>query len=328
VGDTLWGTPAIRALKESFPDSLVGVLTNRLGADLLSGNPYIDRLYQFHRGGRGLAGLLRELRRERYDTVFVFHASDRIIYPLIVLTGASEIIGYREDCKGLDSLLTKVVAFQAEVHGVTRRFHLMEGFGVNSYNNSLAMYLSKEEELHAVDILRNAGIAEDQLLLVVHPGAQKPYKVWPASSYVQAAGELARRHGLRVIVTGNDQERNLAEEVAKGIPDAVSMAGDLTLRETAAILARSSLMLTNDTGPMHISFALGKPTVAIFAPTNPELCGPNGAPNASVVRGTLVCDPCIGKKCLTPRCLEQITVAEVVGAAEELLKNTMKYSSS
>jgi ADP-heptose:LPS heptosyltransferase len=78
-------------------------------------------------------------------------------------------------------------------------------------------------------------------------------------------------------------------------------------------------MLTNDTGPMHIAFALGTPTVALFAPTDPALCGPNGATKAVVVRGELVCDPCIGKECRTPRCLEQIPVEKVLRAAESLL---------
>lgn len=323
VGDTLWGTPAIRALKETFPDSFVGMLTNQLGAELLQGNIFIDRFHIFRRGGRGLAGLFRDLRTEQYDTVFVFHASDRIIYPLIALTGATEIIGYREDCKGLESLLTTSIALPPDAHGITRRLLLMDGCGVTSRDNSLALYLSAEEKLRADNILQLAGVGDKKLLLI-HPGAQKPYKCWPAASFAKAAMELVDKHGFKVIITGNDKEMPLADEVARGISGAINLAGSMTLRETAAVVERCSLMLTNDTGPMHIAFALGTPTVALFGPTDPALCGPAGAAKAIVVKGDIICAPCIGKKCQTPRCLEQIPVTEVVKAAEILLKEISK----
>lgn len=86
IGDTLWGTPAIRALKETYPDSFVGVLTTPTGAELLKGNPYIDRFFIFRRGINGIFSLLNllvELRKERFDVAFIFHASDRVIWPLV-----------------------------------------------------------------------------------------------------------------------------------------------------------------------------------------------------------------------------------------------------
>jgi ADP-heptose:LPS heptosyltransferase len=107
--------------------------------------------------------------------------------------------------------------------------------------------------------------------------------------------------------------------VASGIAGAISSAGCLSLRGTAALIGRMALFITNDTGPMHIAFALKTPTIALFSPTDPALCGPYKAEKALALRKDTTCVPCIGKKCYNPLCLAQISPREVVVAAEKLL---------
>lgn len=322
IGDTLWGTPAIKALRKTFPHGQISVLTNPSGYEILKGNPCTDDIFIFRRGLRGcfsLPGLLAQLRRKNIDTVFIFHASDRIIWPICFFTGASEIIGIEGQNKGLDFILTQAKSPQNNIHGIEARLRLVKQVGAETPDQSISVHLSGEDRENAGRFLESNGIKENSLLIGFHPGAQEPFKCWPAKNFIDAGNVLMNRYDCRIIITGNSNEKALAEDIASGIRGAVPVAGKLSIRETAAIIEKMSLFVTNDTGPMHIAFALKTPTIAIFSPTDPVLCGPHHAERAITIKKPITCNPCIGKKCLTPACMEQVTVDEVIAEAKTLL---------
>lgn len=330
IGDTLWGTPAIRALKEAYPDSYIGMLTTAIGCELLKGNPYIDRFFIFKRGLRVLTllKLLKELRQERFGVAFIFHASDRIIWPLVFFTGAPQIIGIVGQSKGLDFILTKAIE-QDNVHGVDMRLRLVGEAGASRKNESApVLYLSEAETIDASKFLETLGFDENFTIIGFHPGAQKPFKCWPAERFIETGRRLVKDIGCKVIITGDRNEKGLCEYIASQITGAVSIAGKATLRETAAIIEKMHLFITNDTGPMHMAFALGTPTIAIFCPTDPGLCGPYNAKDVVIIKRPVTCNPCIGKECQRPVCMEQITVEEVVEGAELLLKVERRYADN
>ncbi|GAB4420741.1 MAG: glycosyltransferase family 9 protein [Thermodesulfovibrionales bacterium] len=321
IGDTLWGTPAIRALKETYPKCYLGVLTNVTGAELLKGNPYIDRFFIFKRGFRilSLLRLLRELRKERFEVAFIFHASDRIIWPLVFLTGAGEIIGIKGQNKGLDFILTKAVG-KKDIHGIEMRLMLIKEAGVSYMPGTVpSLYLTEEERKSAAEFYEKLGFDRSSLIVGLHPGAQKPFKCWPLRNFIETANRLVRELGCKIIITGDSRERGTCEELASKIEGAVSIAGKSSLRETAAAIEQMDLYITNDTGPMHIAFALKTPTIALFCPTDPGLCGPYRAEKTITIKKPITCNPCIGKECLNPVCMEQITVEEVTMAAKSLI---------
>ncbi len=320
IGDTLWGTPAIRALKEGYKDGYISVMTTDTGAELLKENPYIDRVFIFRRGKiLSLFGLIRDLRKERFEMAFIFHASDRIIWPLVFFSGVSEIIGMIGQNKGLDFILTRGIRQEA-VHGVEMRLRLIREAGVYNSESASTIYLTGEERKRGQEILEEMGFHETSLIIGLHPGAQKPFKCWPLRNFVETGNRLVKDLGCRIVVTGGNKERRLCEELASKITGAVSVAGITSLRETAAIIERMSLFITNDTGPMHMAFALETPTIALFSPTDPVLCGPYNAKSAVIIKKPIICSPCIGKGCSTPVCMEQITAYEVIDAAESLLE--------
>lgn len=324
IGDTLWGTPAIASLKETYPESYIGVLTNPLGFELLKENPNIDEIFIFKRGLNGLLSLptlLKRLRHKGFETVFIFHASDRIIWPISYFTGASEIIGIDGQNKDIDFILTQTINPQNDVHGIEARLNLVKLAGVKAFHKSLSICLTDRDREEAVNFLKNQGINEEIILVGLHPGAQKPFKCWPLKNFISFGISIEEKFRCRIILTGNSDEKPLADKVASQIRGAVSVAGKLSLRGTAAVIERLSLFITNDTGPMHIAFAVKTPTIALFCPTNPKLCGPYNAENAIVIEKPVTCKPCIGKKCLDPVCMEQIPVEEVIAEAGSLLNN-------
>ncbi|HMK61284.1 MAG TPA: glycosyltransferase family 9 protein [Dissulfurispiraceae bacterium] len=320
VGDTLWGTPALNALRRTYPDSYIGILTNPLGADILKGNPTINEVFVFRRGISGIINLpflIRALRNRRLGSAFIFHASDRIIWPIIALSCASEIIGFAGQSKGLDYILTRIVSVKEPLHGVENRFRMLANAWVDRNDETLSLYLTEEDRREAEAFLEKNGIASNELLIGIHPGAQKPFKCWPAKNYSEVGNFFKDRY--RIVITGNAAEKDLADRVRSGIGGAVSAAGRLSLRGTAALIRKMSLFITNDTGPMHMAFALKAPVIAIFGPTDPRLCGPCRVENVTVIKAEEICSPCIGKRCENPVCLEQITSGDVIDAAKTML---------
>ena len=322
IGDTLWGTPALAALKETYPDSRIGVLTNPAGYELLKGNPCIDDLFIFRRGAQGVLSapvLTRKLSREGFDTAFIFHASDRIVWLITFLSGVPEIIGMEGQNKGLDFILTRLIPPQKTVHGIEARLNLVSRAGAVTRNKTTSVYLSEEDRESASRFCERYGLTGHSPLIGLHPGAQKTYKCWPPERFIELGRLLTGQFGCRIVVTGNAEEKSLADRIASAIDGAMSVAGSLRLRESAALIERLDIFVTNDTGPMHVAFALGTPTVALFSPTDPRLCGPYQAQRAIIIEKPGTCKPCAGKKCYNPVCMEQTTPQEVVTAVESLL---------
>lgn len=328
IGDTLWGTPAIKALRETFPDAYICVLTNPAGLEVLKENPDIDDILIFIQGSLGYLsciGLITKLRKKNITTAFIFHSSDRIIWPICYFSGAVNIIGIEGQSKGLDSILTKTVRPQNNLHGVEARLRLVGESGAVATSRSISINLTSTDRERARHLLNRYGIREDVLLIGFHPGAQKPFKCWPEKNFIETGRKLVQAFGCKILITGDSGEESLARRIASEIgEDAISLAGKLSLRETASVIKMLDLFLTNDTGPMHIAFALKTPAVAMFSPTDPELCGPYHAENAVIIKKAVTCDPCIGKRCADPLCMEQITVNEVTDAAVSLIAANSK----
>ncbi len=298
LGDTLWATPAIKALRPHC--SHLAVLTSPLGKEVLQHNPAIDQIH-----------ILGEaLYRERLDTVLVFHTSLRIVLPLVCMIGASRIVGTVGINKGLDSLLTVPLQPTYE-HEIVRRLRIVEAIGVPMpRDQTLEFFLTDGERLPQRE--RGPWIA-------IHPGSQDRFKRWPAENFIAVGKRLKEQiPGWEILVTGGGRERPLMEEVARHIPGA-QIDQPRSLRSFAALLAQMDLLISNDTGPTHLAWALQRPAISLFGPTDPRLCGPHQAVHAAAIAYRPTCSPCLRRGCRVPFCLLQIGVDEVVATAIHLV---------
>lgn len=323
LGDTLWAIPAVRSLRSSYPDSFIALLTTSLGEQVLSRNRAIDELFILEEPflWSGLQ-LIPSLRKQKFDAVLLFHSSQRFILPLCTLCDVPQIIGTKGLQKDLDFLLTQAIEQRPSEHEIARRLAIVQAVGAHSTMTELEFPLHQLEEQTAMQFLQALEIPDYLPIIGLHPGAKDVFKQWPPSCFVEVGRRLTQHIGCRVIVSGDEKEAQLVYTIASQIPGAIPLAGDLTIGSFAALLKRYSLFITNDTGPMHLAFAMKTPTVALFGPTDPKICGPWHAPNTEVVARSKTCFPCLRKKCEEPFCLLQISPAEVYDRALSLFFTT------
>jgi heptosyltransferase-1/heptosyltransferase-2 len=299
LGDTLWATPALESLRHSFPNAHIAVLTSPIGEAALRHNPWTDEIYKL----KSFFKLLRTL--PTFSDVVVLHASQRFILPLAAILGAERIVGTKGINKGLDELLTDPVDNRQE-HEIVRRLQLVERIGAKRCTETLSFFLQPEER-----------IARQADTVALHPGSKDGFKRWPKEHFI-AVGQRLEQMGKKIVVTGTEEELPLRREIARAIPGA-AISEDWPLRKFAAFLEQIDLLISNDTGPVHLACALKTPVIALYSPTDPNLCGPHKAASGLALSRPPTCQPCLKRKCSRPFCLMQIGPEEVVNAAKKVL---------
>jgi len=303
MGDTLWATPSLAALRKSFPSAHIAVLTSPIGWGLLQHNPHINQclllkeplLLHF-------APLLFQLKKERFDAALIFHASQRLVLPLCALSSIPRIVGTAKINKGLDPLLTDALESRYE-HEIDRRFGLIERLGAQRGEAELSFYLQPQERLD---------LKSEKPLVAFHPGSKEAFRRWPPSHFAAVGKALEERFGCKIYLTGSPSERPILEEIQRALPSAQIEDRFSSVRHLAAFLERMDLLLSNDTGPFHLACALGRPVVGLYVSTNPHLCGPHHAKSASIVSRSPTCRPCLKRSCRVPFCFLQIGANEVI----------------
>jgi ADP-heptose:LPS heptosyltransferase len=301
LGDTLWATPALHNLRKAYPHAYIGVLTSSLGKEVLQNNPHVDEIFSMSK-----KRTLVKLWGKKISTVLIFHTSQRWVLPLCALLGASKIVGTKGGHKGLDSLLTDCLPASL-VHEIERRLQMVKSVGASTTFKSIEVYPSPQDLRKAQEL-----VSGQALVVGLHPGAKDRFKQWPPSNFIRLGKLLQKKLGCTIVITGVPQEKTLVEQIAASIPGAIPLYQNLPILTFAALLQNLSLFITNDTGPLHLASASQTPTIALFTPTDPLLCGPYFAPHVKVVQKKPTCFPCLKKNCHEPFCLLQITPEEVL----------------
>jgi len=318
LGDTVLTTPLIARLAER---TQVDVVVTPLSAPLLANNPAIHEIIVYDKRGadRGLGGLVRlarRLRRNRYAAAYHAQGSVRSA-ALSLLARIDERVGF-ETSAGRRFYTTRVPYIDNEHHA--ERLLRLAGEGSVAAAPQPRLFPG-EPERAAVDILlREAGWSDGEPLIAVAPGSVWATKRWPFYA------ELAEQVAGRVVVIGSSADGELALQVAAAAPGRVIDAtGRLSLLASAELIARSAVIVTNDSAPLHLASAVGTPTVAVFGPTVPEFGFGPLAPHSRVLGiTTLACRPCDRhgpQRCPLGhwRCMREITPRHVAMAVQELL---------
>jgi len=328
IGDAVMSLPALEALRARFPRAEIVLLAKPWVSELYWHHPAVNRLMVYksqgeHRGLGGAMKLVREIERERFDAAILFPNSFHSAW-LVWQAGIPLRIGYARD--GRSWLLDDAIEPPLEAacgHQVYYYLELLFRAGIIPAPppvEKIQLRLTDEEKRAAARVLEGFGLGGPRFLVGLAPGAAfGPAKRWPAERFAELADRLVGAMNADVIIFGSAAEKPLAESVAAGMKHTpVIAAGRTSPREWLALMTRCRLLVTNDSGAMHLGAALGVPLAAIFGSTDPRATGPLGAA-VRIVRRPVECSPCGRRECpIDFRCMKKVSVEQAFRAALEL----------
>jgi len=321
VGDAVLAIPAMKAVRALFPDAEITLLVRPFVAGLYAAAPFIDKVWSEAKPS-SLADwirITRDIRNRQFDMALLLPNSFESAL-MMLLAGVPQRVGYATE--GRQWMLTNgVTAGSKSVHQMQYYLDLVKVISAIVESPSIEIEATAHERNTARSLLAREGIPIEAPFLVLSPGAAYgTAKRWYEDRFANVAETLARELGFYVAVIGSEMERPIAARICERIVCATAiLAGKTSLETLIGVLAESSLMITNDSGPMHIAAALGVPTVAIFGSTDETVTGPYGL-RTRIVKHPVECSPCLLRHCpIDHRCMNGVTVDEVCRAARELV---------
>jgi lipopolysaccharide heptosyltransferase II len=288
MGDVLMSQPAMRALKESVPGRKITLLTSTAGAYIAPFIPEVDETILFDvpwvkttetNGAQRLLALASELQALQFDAALIFTVYSQNPLPagmLCYLAGIKTVLGYcRENPYQLiNQWVPDREPLEYVVHEVERQLRLAEMAGAETSDTRLLLKIPEEKKKEATgrvwDILNAAGIRRGMRWLVLHAGVSEEKRLYPASNYVTACQSLIRQ-GYKILLTGSGSERDYVDQIARQLGDAaINVAGELSIAELIVLIEAAPVLISNNTGPVHIAAAVGTPVVVLYAMTNPQ----------------------------------------------------------
>jgi heptosyltransferase-2 len=324
VGDAVLAIPAMKAVREKYPEAEITLLVRPWVAGVFTAAPFIDKVWSEPRPA-GIGDWLRisrNIRAQQFDLALLFPNSFESA-AMMFLGRVPQRVGYATDGRSL--LLTKSIRPSTEKrHQVHYYLDLAAAVSATTTHPSIEIQASAEEKSNARKLLASSGIAANRKYLVLNPGAAYgAAKRWGEDRFAEAGDALAAELGTDVAIIGSETERSIAERIRDLMRSRVVVLNGKTSLETLiGVIAESSLVLTNDSGPMHIAAALGVPTVAVFGATDHVATGPFGA-RTTIVRESVDCSPCMLRECpIDHRCMTRVSADAVARAAKELIRHT------
>jgi lipopolysaccharide heptosyltransferase I len=329
LGDVVHAFAFVNRLKKERPDFVIDWLVNDIYSSLVKCNPGVNNVWQFKRGEWGgnwgspstvsdIFSLMSWIRRERYDVCLDLQGLLRSGLAAY-FSGAKMKVGFSDAREGSRFLYDTLIKPGEKPHAVDKLMTALNVFGVTSPDKPDFSFVPPDSAVGFVKkLLVDVGISS---YVVFHAGARWKTKMWPSKNWRALAAGVVRNSGLRVVFTGSSADAAMVGEITSGVAGAFNFAGSLSLVELTALIKSCSMMVTVDSGPMHIAAAFDKPIVALFGPTSPAKTGPlTTAPCDVLQLGDVDCVPCFDRVCgRKNECMEKMSPEYVESHVMRLL---------
>ena len=328
IGDVIHTLPALSAVRKHYPDAHITWVVEEASADLIMDHPYLDQVIISHRKqwidylkhgkiGRTIheiRSFMRDLRSRPYDLVIDFHGLFKSAV-VVSLSSGKRKLGYdsMQELSGL--FLNEKIPEDMNKHAVDRYLDFLRYLNADVSEPDFMIPVREDNKVHVDELLRANAIEKKDQFIAVSPTALWKTKLWQDEKFARLCDRIREELNIRVVLTGNNREDLVRIQSMMKTP-AVNLGAETTLRDLAYLFQLSSLLITTDSGPMHIAAAVGTPVIALFGPTDPSRTGPYGKGH-TVIRKDLPCSPCFLKKCDLTQCMHDITVEEVFRTVKE-----------
>jgi 3-deoxy-D-manno-octulosonic-acid transferase/heptosyltransferase-1 len=334
IGDVIHTLPSLAALRRCYPQAHISWVVEEAASDLLADHPMLDRVLVSRRKrwvrdlreGRNRAAVLREaaaflraLRDRPYDLVIDFHGLFKSAV-LVLLSRGRRRLGYDSLQEGSGLVLNEKIPEDMAKHAVERYLDFARHLGCEISKPEFPVALQEAHFRRVSELLAAKTVDTARGFVAVSPVAYWETKLWDEAKFAAVCDRIVGELGLPVVFTGESPEGPIARIRSLMEAPSASVAGETSLRELAALYREAAVLLTTDSGPMHLAAAVGTPVVALFGPTSPERTGPYGKGHV-VIRKDMDCSPCFRKACETIECMKTIRVDEVFEAVKERIES-------
>ena len=337
IGDVVMLGPALRALRRELPDASITLMASPAGAQVAPLLPWIDEVFALSAvwqdaswkmplDPRREQSLVENMAKRNFDAAIIFTSFSQSPYPpayVCYLAGIPLRIGQSREFGG--SLLTQWVTPPPDsAHQVDRNLHLLAAAGFSEESSDLEVDVPESARLAADALLQSHGMGASERFVLLAPGASCSARRYDSARFAEAMRLVSARSGMRVVIVGNEKERALASEIGEAIGrrTAVSIAGETDIPQLAAVIERASVVVANDSGPMHLADALRRPIVITFSGTELESQWAPRTAAAVLLRRATDCSPCYAFNCrFEMQCLD-IPPAEVAETVLRMLDLT------
>ena len=325
IGDLVMATPILADLKRAYPNARLTAMCRYPICELLKEDPAIDELFCFSKTSSfsrrvERRNIIEKLRKGKYDLgILLTHSFSSAWW--FWLGRVQNRLGY--ESKGRRLLLTHSLPFPENIQGqhlVITYKTLLQPLGVPISDTPPRLYLNSKELADARTLLRQRGIPDGKIVIGINPGATYgSAKCWLPERFREVTERLLKDPQLYIVYFGDQATSSLVKEICSGLPPrVVNLAGATSLRELASIIGNCDVVLTNDSGPMHVADALEVPLVALFGSTSDVVTGPYRG--GAVIHKHVECSPCYQRTCpIDFRCMKRIESEEVYQAIIKIL---------
>ncbi len=327
LGDIIHAIPVLRLLRMKFPQAYLAWFIHEKWADIIKGHPDLDEIIAWSFQWSQLLGLFKVFREKKFDLAVDLQGLFRsgvISY----LSGAPVRVGFKNGREGSSLFYThKVSVPHHPIHAVDRYLLAAKVLGAVPSDPVCTIPISPLDEQFVEDLLRESGLLPSQHFVALNPTARWWTKRWPIDRFAQLTDHV-QDSGMSVVVIGGEEdipEIQRMQSLMRTHP--VIVAGKTSLKQLAVLLSRAKLLITNDSGPMHLAVAVGTPVVALFGPTDPVRTGPysrmvgRSPITHHIIRRPVECSPCLSRHCKVGdhRCMMQIEVEQVFEQVRKVL---------
>lgn len=319
LGDIVLTTPVLSSLKRCYPDAEIHYLADARYASVLEHNPHLTGVIGLEGGVRGAVRAVNRLRRTCFTAAIDLFYNPRSAW-LLYCTGIPIRIGGSRRWRR--RFYTETYSVPREVRSViAHHLYPLRILGCDGGNEMPRIYLTGEERAAGMGLVQEtAGCGECDPVVAAHPGGTWPSKRWPVDLFGRMIERLIERTGVKVLLVTGPGEDRIVREVAMHAGGGVSILPPQPLRALAAVLEACRGVVANDGGVLHMAVALGRPTVGIFGPTEPDIWFPyEGRGPYFLVTRNEKCAPCHRHECNDLRCLRRIEPDEVVLRVSEAI---------
>jgi len=335
IGDVIHTLPALNAVRNYYPNANITWLVEEDAAPLVQGHEALDRVIvskrkrwlkafrssSFLNTVQEVCGFIKALRDTRYDMILDFQALLKSGI-LIALARGQRKIGFGKGLEHMEHsyifLNERIPAVDMEIHALSRGMVLLNAVGIPTNEVEYKLPVSDHDRKNIDELMKQLGINGVKSLVAINPVAKWETKLWPNKKFTEFSDMLIDQYDMKIVFTGGIKDYSIIQAITSSMKGrAINCAGKTTLTELAALYEKAALVISTDTGPMHLAAAMGTPVVALFGPTAPWRTGPYGRGHQIITVG-LECSPCFKRRCETTDCMYQISMDQVLNGVKKV----------